>query len=278
MTIKIVTDSSSDIPPEVARELGITVVPLTVAFGDEAYLDGVEITADTFYTRLENTSVWPTTSSPSIGQFAETFNSLADETDEIVAILLSSKFSPCYEYGLKAKDLVKKPCRIEVIDSQLGAAPLGLVVIAAAREIIAGASIDETIAKVNDTIPRAKVLIFFDTLKYLEKGGRIGKARALMGSILGAKPLVTIKDGESFPAGRVRSRREGLDRLFKFAISFSDVSDMIVEHTNSLDEANSMAERIQTVLPSTRIYLSRICPVIGTHLGPGAIGVSVLEG
>jgi len=170
MTVKVVTDGSSDIPPQVARELGITVVPLTVSFGTEAYLNGVEITADEFYSRLVNTPIWPTTASPSIGQFLEVYNKLAEETDEIVAVLLSSKFSPLYEYGVKAKDLVEKKCRIETIDGQFGAAPLGLIAIAAAKAAQAGASLDEVVAIARQAIPKTHLLIFFDTLKYLEKG------------------------------------------------------------------------------------------------------------
>ena len=278
MAVKVVTDGSSDIPPEVARELDITIVPMTVAFGDEAYLDGVEITADEFYSRLVNTPVWPTTASPSIGQFAEVFNKLAEETDEIIAVLLSKKYSPCYEYGLKAKELVEKECRIEVIDGQFGAGPLGLVAIAAARAAKAGAGLNEVMNVVYKAIPKTHILLFFDTLKYLERGGRIGKARALMGALLRAKPLVTIKDGETFPVGRVRSRREGLERLYKFATSFASISDMIVEHASIPDEVDGLVWRLSPVLPKSRIYKSRLCPVIGTHLGPGAISVSVLEG
>ena len=278
MTVKIVTDGSSDIPAEVAEELDITVVPLTVAFGDEAYLDGVDITADQFYTRIVDTKVWPTTASPSIGQFAEVYNKLAEETDEIVAVLLSTKFSPCYEYGARATDLVSKKCRVEVIDSTFGASPLGLLAITAAKAAKSGASMDEVIDIVNRTIPKTHILFFFDTLKYLEKGGRIGKAKALMGALLRAKPLIAIKDGESYPVGRVRSHREGLERLYKFAADFDKIVEMTIEHTNIPKEADSLANRINDIFPKGKIYMSRISPVVGAHLGPYAIGVSVIEG
>jgi DegV family protein with EDD domain len=278
MAVKIVTDGSSDIPKEVADKLDITVVPLTVAFGNEAYLDGVNITADQFYTRIVDTPVWPTTASPSIGQFAEVYNKLAEETDEIVAVLLSTKFSPCYEYGARATDLVSKKARVVVIDSTFGASPLGLLAIAAAKAAKAGAGMDEVVDIVNRTIPKTHILFFFDTLKYLEKGGRIGKAKALMGALLRAKPLLSIKDGESYPMGRVRSHREGLERLYKFATEFSNIAEMAIEHTNVPKEADSLAERIDAVFPKDKIYMSRISPVVGSHLGPYAIGVSVIEG
>jgi len=247
MAVKVVTDGSSDILPQVARELGITVVPLTLAFGTEAYLDGVEITADEFYPRLVNTPIWPTTASPSIGQFLEVYNKLAEETDEIIAVVLSSKFSPLYENALKAKDLVEKACRIEVIDTQWAAGALGLIAIAAAKAAQAGANLDEVVEVARQAIPKTHLLIFFDTLKYLEKGGRIGKARALMGSLLGVKPLVSIKDGETYPVGRVRTRREGLERLYKFATSFPNISEMAIEHTNIPEEAEELAQRIDPV-------------------------------
>lgn len=277
MTVKVITDSSSDIPPEVARELGITIVPMTVIFGDEAYLDGVEITADEYYTRLVNTPVWPTTSSPSVGKFVEVYNKLADETDEIIAVLVTAKLAPCYGYGLNARDIVEKNCRIELIDGGFGAGALGLLAITAAEAANAGASLDEVVAIVRQSMPRTHLLVFFDTLKYLERGGRIGKARALMGALLRAKPLVSIKDGEVYPMGRVRNRREGLERLYKFAASFPSVSKMIIEHTNSPEDADSLVQRIGNVFPEERIIRSRMGPVIGTHLGPGAVAVAVLE-
>jgi len=277
MPVKIVTDGSSDIPEEVAEELDITVVPLTVAFGDEAYLDGVDITADEFYTRIVDTPVWPTTASPSIGQFAEVYNKLAEETDEIVAILLSTKFSPCYEYGARATDLVNIKCRVEVIDSTFGASPLGLLAITAAKAAKSGASMDEVIDVVKRTIPKTHILFFFDTLKYLEKGGRIGKAKALMGALLRAKPLLAIKDGESYPMGRVRSHREGLERLYKFVADFDKIVEMTIEHTNIPKEADSLANRIDAIFPKDKIHMSRISPVVGAHLGPYAIGISVIE-
>ena len=277
MTVKIVTDGSSDIPKNVAEELGITVVPLTVVFGDKAYLDGVDITADEFYTRIVDTPVWPTTASPSIGQFAEVYNKLADETDEIVAVLLSTKYSPCYQYGVAARELVNKKCRVEVIDSTFGASPLGLLAITAAKAAKAGANMDEVIDVVKRAIPKTHILFFFDTLKYLEKCGRIGKAKALMGALLRAKPLLAIKDGESYPVGRVRSRREGLERLYKFAAEFGNIVEMTIEHTNIPKEADSLADRINAIFPKGKIYMSRISPVVGAHLGPYAIGVSVIE-
>jgi DegV family protein with EDD domain len=277
MTVKIVTDGSSDIPPDLAKELDITVVPMTVAFGDEAYLDGVEITADEFYTRLVDTTVWPTTASPSIGQFAQVYNKLAERTDEIVSILLSAKYSPCYEFGARATELVNENARVEVIDSTFGASPLGLLVITAAKAAKSGANLKDVVSIVNQTIPKTHNLIFFDTLKYLEKGGRIGKAKALMGALLRAKPLVAIKDGETYPMGRVRSRREGLERLYKFVADFSNIVEMAIEHTNIPSEAESLAARIDTVFAKDKIHMSRMSPVIGAHLGPGAIGLSVIE-
>lgn len=278
MPVRIITDGSSDIPKEVAKELDITVVPLTVVFGDEAYLDGVDITADEFYNRIVDTPVWPTTASPSVGQFAEVYNRLADETDEIVAVLLSTKYSPCYEYGVAATDLVNKKVRVEVIDSTFGASPLGLVAITAAKAAKAGASIDDIIEVTKKTIPKTHILFFFDTLKYLEKGGRIGKAKALMGALLRAKPLVAIKNGETFPVGRVRSHREGLERLYKFVTEFDNIAEMAIEHTNVPQEAEGLADRLNPIFPRDKIYMSRISPVVGSHLGPYAIGVSVIEG
>ena len=171
MTVKIVTDSLSDIVDDVAQELGLIVVPLTVSFGQESFLDRITITTDEFYHRLTHDTIWPTTTQPPPGVFAEVYNKLAEDTDEILAITLSSKLSGTYESALNARSLVEKECRIEVINSLTVAMGLGLIVIAAAKAAQAGANLDEVIDLVHKALPRSHFIVYFDTLKYLAKGG-----------------------------------------------------------------------------------------------------------
>ncbi len=275
--VKIVTDSLSDITSDIAQELGITVVPLTVLFGHETFLDRVTMTTDEFYYKLTHDATWPTTTQPTPRDFVDVYNKLAEETDEILVVTLSNKLSGTYESALNAKSLVEKECRIEVIDSLTVAMGLGLIVIAVAKAAQAGANLDEIVALVHEAMPRSHLIAYFDTLKYLAKGGRIGKAQGLLGAVLSIKPILTVKDGEMSPLTRLRSRAAGMDYLYNFVAGFSHIEELAVEHATTPDEADRLVERLSSVFPKERIYRSTISPVVGTYAGPGAMAVTVLE-
>ncbi|MBI4267575.1 MAG: DegV family protein [Chloroflexi bacterium] len=277
MAVKIITDSLSDITSDVARDMGITVVPLTVIFGHETFLDRVTITTDEFYRRLTQGTVWPTTTQPSLKVFADIYDKLAEETNEILVITLSSKLSGTYQSALGGKGLMGKRCRVEIIDSQSVAMGLGLIVLAAARKANAGAKLDELVSFVRGAIPRSHLLIYFDTLKYLAKGGRIGKAQGFLGSLLSVKPILTIKDGEIAPLTRVRSLAAGTDYLYNSTAAFSRIESLAVEYTTNPQDAEQMVERISSIFPKERIVRSTVSPVIGVYAGPGAFAVTVLE-
>jgi DegV family protein with EDD domain len=277
MAIKIITDSLSDITSDLAEEFGITVVPLTVLFGHEQYLDRVTITTDEFYTRLINNSVWPTTTQPTPKAFAEVYDGLLGETDEILVINASSKLSGTYQSAVGAKELTEKKGRIEVIDSETVAMGLGLIVITAAMKAGEGAGMDDLIKYVKSAINRSHFVVYFDTLAYLAKGGRIGKAKELMGSVLSIKQILTVKDGEMAPLARKRSLAAGMDYLYNHVGSFKKIDALAVEHTTTQDEADKLANRVKSVEPDKRIYRSTVSPVLGVHGGPGAIAVTVLE-
>ncbi len=276
--VKIVTDSLSDITSDVAKSLGITVVPLVVLFGHEAYLDRVTISTDEFYRRLVNGNVWPTTTQPTPKAFADVYDKLAAETDEILVISISSKMSGTYQSATGAKNLLTKKVRVEVIDSQTVAMGLGLVVLEAARRAQAGAKLNELTDFVKAALLRSHLLIYFDTLKYLAKGGRIGKASGLLGSLLSVKPLATVKDGEITPITRVRSFAAGMDHIYNSVAGFSSIDALAVEHTTNPAEAEMMTERLGAVVPKEKIVRSTVSPVIGVYAGPGALAVTVLEG
>ena len=277
MAVKIVTDSLSDITDDLARELGITVVPLYVRFGEEVYRDRVEMTTDEFYHKLVHGDTFPTTTQPPPGDFVDVYKKLAKETDEILVIVVSSKLSGTYQSALQAKDMVEAKCRIEVIDSQTVAMGLGLIVIEAAKAAKAGANLDKLADLVRKAIPRSHLIIYFDTLKYLAKGGRIGKAQGLMGAMLSIKPILTVKDGEMAPLTRVRSPAAGMDYLYNFVPGFSKIEALAVEHATTPDEADGLVERLSSIVPKERIYRSIVSPVLGTHAGPNALALTVLE-
>jgi len=277
MTLKIVTDSLSDITSDIAERLGITVVPVYVRFGEEVYRDRIEMTTDEFYRRLTYGNVFPTTTQPPPGDFLDVYNRLAGETDEILVITLSSKLSGTYQSALHAKSLVEKKCRIEVIDSLTVVMGLGLIVIAAAKAAQAGASLDEVADLVRRAIPRSHSIMSFDTLKYLAKGGRIGKAQGLLGSLLSVKPILTMRDGEVAPLTRVRSRAAGMDYLYNFVAGFPRIEGLAVEYATTPDDAARLVERLGSLFPKERIYISTVSPVIGTYVGPHVLSVTVLE-
>ncbi len=277
--VKIITDSTSDITGDLAKSLGITVVPLTVFFGRESYLDRVEISTEEFYKRLVG-DVFPTTTQPSPGVFAEVYNQLAEQTNEILVLVISSKLSGTYQSAINATNMVKKKgVRIEVIDSKQTAMSLGLLAIRASQIAAEGAGLDEVAQAVEDMQTRVQPLMYFETLKYLAKGGRVGKAQGLVGSLLSIKPIITLDDGEVSPVTRVRSKKAGLDYLYKFVDGFKgNIEAMAIEHATTPDDANELIERISSIYPKEKIYRATVSPVLGTYMGPNVVGVYVLGG
>jgi DegV family protein with EDD domain len=276
MTVRIVTDSVSDISPAVAEKLGITVVPLNVVFGSSIYRDGIDMTTEEFYKKLENSQIMPTTSTPPLQTFIEVYDRLAEETDEIMVITISRKLSATGESAAKAVESMEKKCRVEVVDSRWAMMAEGLLVIAAAKAALAGENLDSLIELTEYNSSRVGMRLAFDTLEYLKRGGRIGKARALMGSMLGINPILGIKDGEVFPFGRERSRSKAIENLHQFALGYSKIEELSVEDATTPDETDELVKKLGQKFTVERIYRSKLSPVIGTNTGPHVIGVAVL--
>ena len=279
MAVRIVTDSLSDLTKEHVADLGITIIPLTVLFGHETYLDRVTITTEEFYRRLIAGPVLPTSTQPAPVDFANAYDRLCNETSEILAITLSSKLSGTYQSAKAGIELMKnKKCRVEVIDSQTVAMGLGLVVLAAAREAKSGANLDNqwSISR-EGALTRSHFLAYFDTLKYLAKGGRIGKAAGLLGSVLSFKPILTVKEGEMAPVTRLRSRAAGLDYLYHFVSVCSNIEAIGIEHTTDPSGADELAKRLAASYPKVPIVRSTVSPVLGVYGGPNAVAVTLLE-
>jgi DegV family protein with EDD domain len=278
MAIKIITDSTSDITADLARKMGITVVPLTVLFGHQSFLDRVDITTDEFYRRLSQEDVFPTTTQPSPGVFADTYTRLLKETDEILVIVVSSKLSGTYQSATNAISMVEGKGRIEVIDSYSTAMGLGLLAITAAKMATEkGVSLDQITQAIRERTRRSHIIMLFDTLKYLAKGGRIGKAQGLLGSILQVKPVLTMKDGEVSPLIRLRSMSAGSEYLYNFVKDFDNIEEMAVEHATTPHEADLLVERLTAIYPGKPIYRSTVSPVLGTYMGPNVLSISVLS-
>jgi DegV family protein with EDD domain len=276
MTVKIVTDSVADIPPRIIAELGITVIPVLLRFGEEILRDGIDITTDHFFERLASAKVMPTTAVPSLDMFARAYAKLSESTDEILVVMLSSKLSGMHNAAVQSSRLIEGKCRIEVIDSQQAVMAQGFTVIHAAQAAQKGAGIEELIKMVNHDMKRTEIRAAFDSLTYLQRGGRIGKAQSFLGSMLKINPIITIKDGVVEPAGRAHSRRKAIDYLVEFAAGYKHLEELAVEDAACPDDSDYLVERLGKFFPKDRIYRSRTTPVIGSHTGPGLLLVAAM--
>lgn len=278
MSVKIVTDSSSDIPPEIARELDITVVPLYVRFGAQTYRDGIDITPEEFYRRLQDEPVHPATSAVSPGDFAGVYNKLAGEAEGIISIHLSQKVSATYNAAVQGRNLMEnKACTVEIIDSRFVTIALGLITIAAARAAQAGKGMQEIVAQVNALVPCMRVYGILDTLKYVMKGGRLGKVGPFISSILPVKPVLTMKDGTVAPIGAARTRIKAIERLCGLIASVPMVQEVGIAHSTTEEELISFVDKIKSILPEVKPVIAKLGPALGVHGGPGSILVGIQQ-
>lgn len=275
MTVSVVTDSTCDIPRELREQLRIDVIPLTITFGSEAYRDGVDIGADEFYERLAGSRVMPTTSQPPPAIFRYAYDHLASRGD-VVSVHLSHKFSGTVNNARTAAAEVA-PDRISVVDTGSASMGMGLCVLAAARAAQAGASRAEVVAAAESTARRVHVAVAFETLDFLRRGGRIGRAQAFVGGLLRLKPILTVEDGEASPLTRVRSHEKALDELFALVVKHAPLTDAVVLHTTTPDDAERLARRVHEAAPDARMVVGRFGPVLGVHGGPGMLGIAVVS-
>ncbi|MCI0437597.1 MAG: DegV family protein [Chloroflexi bacterium] len=281
MTIKVVTDSTSDLPRELVDKHGITIVPVNVHFGDQAYRDGVDLSADEFYQRLTQGSDFPKTSQPSVGAFVDVFLELAKDAEAIISIHISSKLSGTHNSAVQAKAQVasETSCRIEVIDSRQASMGLGIIALETAR---AARSYDNTIEDVlnaaSHAMRRCQCLAMIDTLEYLQRGGRIGRARAVLGTLLRIRPMIIVRDGEVDELGKERSRSRALARLEQVVRSFAPLAELSVLYSTDPEDAQRLADSLKDILPRDRQpIIARFGPSLGTHVGPGSVGVGLLR-
>jgi DegV family protein with EDD domain len=247
-----------------------------VRFGTDIYRDGLDLSPDEFYKRLRGSKALPATSVPPPVAFADVYDKLAEKTNEIAVTTVTSRLSGTHQVAVQAVGLMKKRCRVEVLDSEWAVMAQGFIAIAAAKAAQAGAGLDEVLDAARRTMHRVEIRAAFDTLEYLERGGRIGKAQAFLGSLLKVNPIIGLKDGDVYPVGRERSRARAIDRLYDFAAGFGSVEGLAVEYAADLDEAKRLVQRLRSKYPKVPLHLSRTSPAIGTHTGPGLIVVTVL--
>ena len=275
MTVKIVTDSTADLSPEVVKELGITVVPEYVLFGDKTFRDGIDISYNELYEKLINNPKPPSTSQPTPADFTQVYQALSKETNEIISIHLSGKLSGTYSSALQGQKVIDNKCNISVIDSESVTMGLGMLVMFAAKLALKNESPEKIVDEIKEELKNIHLFATFDTLKYLALGGRIGKARALFGSILNVKPIITLRHGEFAPVGNFRTRTKAIDKLYELAKNYSNIQEIAVIYSTTPDEANGLKDRLNSLVDKKCLYLARLGPALGVHGGPGVLLVAV---
>ena len=272
--VAVVTDSTACLPVSLIEELGIPVIPLNVLWDGDELKDGVHITPSQFYTRLASSSTMPTTSQPSVGEFVEFYEKVAETADEIVGVFISDTLSGTLQSARQAKDMVDFP--VHLIDSRITATPLGVMAVSAHKMAEAGANADEIVAAIKDLPKTSDVFFVADTLEFLHRGGRIGGAARFVGSLLSMKPILHVEDGVVAPLARVRTKKKALKRMmddFVEATKGKDVIGVGVLHSEAAADANNIKKDLENIFPGVPVILSEITPVVGTHIGPGALGV-----
>jgi len=272
----VVTDSTSDILPDEAERLGIDVVPLTVRFGDEQFRDGVDLGPDAFYRKLATTSVQPSTSQPTPEQFAEVYRRHVMAGDSVVSVHISAKLSGTLQSAsLAAQEFPAGAVR--VVDSMTVSAGLQILVRGALGDIASGCAIDEVEERVMSRRDRVGVYVLLDTLTYLQRGGRIGRAQGLVGGILNVKPLLSVTDGEVHPQARVRSRQQGIAKIVELAAAQRPLDGLAVFHCGAPELIDLIAPRLRADHPGIELMVGQLGAVVGTYSGPGGVGIALLR-
>lgn len=279
MGIKLVTDSTSYIPKELAKKLDINVVSLNVVVNNESKRE-VEVNNETFYIEMDKSGEIPTSSQPSIEEVKKCFENIINNGDEVVAVFLSSKMSGTYSSAHLIKEMIleeNENAKITIIDSKSNCMQMGYAVIEGARAAKDGKSLEEVVSRINHVIDNSRFVFIPDTLKYLKKGGRIGGAASLVGTILQIKPILTVNNGETTVYDKVRTKKKAIDAMISAVLKDTEgkeLGEITVHHINSEEEGKALAEKLKDVLKVDNVIVQSIGPIIGLHVGPGSIGLA----
>ena len=279
MAIRIVTDSTADLTAPLMREFGVEgrvhVVPLSVHFGDREYRDGVDLDTATFYRMLGEAREMPRTSQPSPADFVEVYGAVSEPGDTVISLHISSKLSGTYQSALLAARQFNDR-RIEVVDTRTVSLGLGLIALQAAKMAAEGADPDAILVRCREMMGGTLLIGLLDTLEYLHRNGRIGKAQAMVGGLLNVKPILTIEDGVVAPLDKVRGKAKGRQRLLEHAVALAPPERAYlgaIVHAQAAEEATSFREAVAARYPGCRLVVGEMGPTVGTHSGPGLVGV-----
>ncbi len=275
----IVTDSAADLPPEVVEALGITVIPLNLHLNSQIYRDDIDISCDDLFSKARNAQAIPSLSAPAVKKFYQTYSKLGQQAEEIISIHHSSRLSLTVERAQQAAISMVGQSRVMVVDSLLTTVGLGMLVVAAAEAARAGESADSILRLLRDMISHIYLVLFVESLGYLERDGRIREAQSILGTMLNIKPLLIMEDGEIEPMEKVRTRSRGLDKLAEFVSEFTRIERLVIIHKQGAPkEIQGVIERVDAVKPGIPIEIANYGSALATHVGMDALGIVIYEG
>jgi DegV family protein with EDD domain len=280
--IAVVTDSTTYMPPELVKKHNISVAPQVLIWGDQTYRDGVDMESREFFTRLKSAKVMPTTSQVAVVSFQETFQDLAKKGFDVLALLVSSKLSGTVQSAMQAKELMGSAGeKVHVVDSQSVAMALGFQVLAVARALEDGASLQDAIALAEKSYQYTGVFFAVDTLEFLHRGGRIGGAQRFLGTMLNMKPILAIQDGRVDGIDRIRTKNKAHDRVLELTlekVAGRTPVRLATLHANAAEDARALLTRAEQSLRPVESIFTEVSPTVGTHTGPGTVGLAFMAG
>ena len=280
--IAVVTDSTTYMPPELVKKYNISVAPQVLIWGDQTYKDGVDIESSEFFTRLKTAKVMPTTSQVAVISFQEIFQDLVNKGYEVLALLVSSRLSGTVQSAMQAKDLMSSAReKVNVVDSQSVAMALGFQVLAVARAIEEGASLKDAITLAEKSYQYTGVFFAVDTLEFLHRGGRIGGAQRFLGTMLNMKPILAIQDGRVEGIDRIRTKNKAQDRVLELVVekvAGRTPVRLATLHANAAEDARALLTRAEQTLHPIESIFTEVSPTVGTHAGPGTVGLAFMAG
>jgi DegV family protein with EDD domain len=275
--IKIVTDTTCDLTPAMAKEYDVTITPINIHFGTESYKEGVNMDWDLFYRKIEEMGILPTTSQPSVGEFSEVYRRLAKEgADAIISTHVTSKLSGTYQSACLAAEQVSGEVKVYPHDSLAGSAALGLACVEASRMARAGKTPEEIVSRLDEIRSRVSVVLVMENLEYARKSGRVGGLAAALGSLLNLKPVVGLEDGLLDVVEKVRTRKKSLDRLIEIAeerVGTTDPVNVGVIHARAPEAGEERLSRVRERFNCAESYVVELCASLVVHFGPGTIGL-----
>ncbi len=278
MTVKIITDSTSDITPDVASALGITVVPVTIKFGEEEYKDGVDLSIDEFYNKLAKSPVHPEIIPPSADDFVSAYTECCKETDSLLSIHFSNNNGGAYDSALMAKWMMKGKNHIEIVDATFISIGMALVIRAAAEIAETGESLLGVFDETKKAISQVGMLGMLDTNKYLLQAEKIGKATASITSMFNKKQICTVKNGDVVRVGLAGNSAKGMDKLRTFVERNYTLQDLAIAHSNVPESAEQLQSRLATIFDKDDIHITQLGAALGMYCGPGALFVAYRQG